>query len=264
MCYVWCEYLTQITKVSKIDRGKNLKEKQMGLKSISKLAGSLLALVLTMPAITHASDSTCYYWGIAPGHTSNENGNADTQVVLDVIELTKAQVDGNYLPKSISDFGSANLSRMNLARVEYAQNFEKGSCYDSRQKVENERLEFIAKFNREDHKYGSLKKLVQLHGNWFQLKEDDRSDNGSDISWSNAMAYCKGKGMDLPNAEELGHIYDNARRGQYKFTGHYMWSNVKDDSNERALFMSLGGGGRMESNKVTYSDGMRAICVRRP
>lgn len=108
------------------------------------------------------------------------------------------------------------------------------------------------------------------------------SDNGSDINWGNAGAYCasKGAGWSLPTVAALQSLYDAAGKypqswRAYDGTAYTLkpatplilissccfWSNEQNGASE-AWFVGLLSGGRL-AHTVGYAPGRRALCVRR-
>ena len=101
------------------------------------------------------------------------------------------------------------------------------------------------------------------------------SDNGADINWNEAKAYCasKGSGWRLPTVAELEDSYKTGQPtpcGQWtckvasksRLTGPWFWSNEPKGSSE-AWVVSLLTGSRYAS-PVETRNGTRALCVRRP
>ena len=102
-------------------------------------------------------------------------------------------------------------------------------------------------------------------------------DNGSDVNWQQAQAYCTGlgAGWSLPSVAQLESLYDKtgafARRvgsftikpatDQIGFTGGWYWSAEPNGSAE-AWSVSLINGPRY-SGRVSLSLSRRALCVRR-
>jgi hypothetical protein len=107
------------------------------------------------------------------------------------------------------------------------------------------------------------------------------SDNGSDINWGNAGAYCasKGAGWSLPTVAALQSLYDAA--GKYPQSWTYdgtaytlkpatplilissccFWSNEQNGASV-AWFVSLGSGLRY-AHTVGFAGYGRALCGRR-
>ena len=100
-----------------------------------------------------------------------------------------------------------------------------------------------------------------------------RKDNGSDIDWTNANAWCERWGMRLPNIEELAGIYERGSLtscGRYtckvsplfELTTPFFWSSTQSGSSE-AWGLSLGDGLRalrpLSSRGPSFR---RALCVR--
>ncbi len=101
------------------------------------------------------------------------------------------------------------------------------------------------------------------------------SDNGSDITWDEAKAYCasKGSGWRLPSVAELERSYGLGHStpcGSFtckvssnsRLTGPWFWSNEPKGSSE-AWYVILHVGSR-NFNEVWTRNGLRALCVRRP
>ncbi len=106
-------------------------------------------------------------------------------------------------------------------------------------------------------------------------------DNGSDINWTNATQYCSGlgSGWTLPSSAALLSMYDAS--GKYpvpyvywgtttaakpataliNFTGMIYWTSEQNGASE-AWGVFLIDGSRF-SFPVTFTDGERALCVRR-
>jgi hypothetical protein len=97
-------------------------------------------------------------------------------------------------------------------------------------------------------------------------------DNGADVNWSQATAYCSNLRLGgysdwrLPTIDELQGIYDaNAGvqhiKGNLKRSGNFLWSNSQN-STGRAWYIYLRNGKRYS---MTLRDSAydRALCVRR-
>jgi len=113
-----------------------------------------------------------------------------------------------------------------------------------------------------------------------------RADNGHDINWADAKAYCSRKrgGWRLPSVEELATLYapDGGHRGaaqcgtarcsvsrQFHLTGPWFWSATpvaaaeSIDYDEEAWGVLLVNGARTQALKDD-GYGARALCVRGP
>jgi hypothetical protein len=103
-----------------------------------------------------------------------------------------------------------------------------------------------------------------------------RSDNGSDVNWSQAQSYCRGLGggWSLPTVAQLQSLYNEDLPGvpcgnstckvsdQFRLSYWWFWSSEPDGSSE-AWLVNLNYGHRY-SPLVGRSNGTRALCVRRP
>jgi hypothetical protein len=117
-------------------------------------------------------------------------------------------------------------------------------------------------------------------------------DNGSDISWSNAMKYCQNLNVAgysdwrLPTIDELQNIYDGSgftpptpngsmpvlagrAKGGLILTGAREWSSsrVLDDRGHRtgiAWQYDFPHGKRWRFDPIGYKGNLRALCVRHP
>jgi hypothetical protein len=108
-----------------------------------------------------------------------------------------------------------------------------------------------------------------------------QSDNGRDINWTDAQAYCQGKGggWGLPTVEQLQSLYDSRLEGKvcwryegqsykckvsdhFALTGRIFWSSERNGSSE-AWNVNLGNGERA-SYHIGLDLNVRALCVRRP
>jgi hypothetical protein len=103
------------------------------------------------------------------------------------------------------------------------------------------------------------------------------ADNGRDINWPDATAYCRslGPGWSLPSVSQLQSLY--ARDTPFsqtvsghtiypatnliRFTGYWYWSSEAQGSSE-AWGVVLGLGSRHSTRQSTVNG--RALCVRRP
>ena len=100
-----------------------------------------------------------------------------------------------------------------------------------------------------------------------------RTDNFEDIDWNGAERYCKEltlvdfSGWRLPTIDELEKLYDpktknaNRIRKPFRLSGLWVWSSEKSGSGSAWPF-SFAVGGR-HTHAVDYSNGLRALCVRR-
>jgi hypothetical protein len=107
-------------------------------------------------------------------------------------------------------------------------------------------------------------------------------DNGDDIDWNGANAYCEDRhhGWRLPTLQELMSIYDERARGvpcaqaicrvssQFHLTGTWFWSATqvgKDSSDGIELAWGfLMANGRQTQTVRAASYGSRVLCVRDP
>ncbi len=107
------------------------------------------------------------------------------------------------------------------------------------------------------------------------------SDNGSDINWTKAGAYCasKGAGWTLPTVAALQSLYDKSGKYLQSFTysagtytikpatplislsGGTFWSNEQNGASE-AWYVYLGGGDRY-ARAIGYAYYIQVLCVRR-
>ncbi len=101
-----------------------------------------------------------------------------------------------------------------------------------------------------------------------------REDNGRDITWEEARAYCDalaaGSGSDrswrLPTIEELERLVDRECRGEYRISkpivlnGCCPWSS-SEHSSVSSWYMGFDTGERGFVNRE-YNEGGRALCVR--
>jgi hypothetical protein len=101
------------------------------------------------------------------------------------------------------------------------------------------------------------------------------NDNGEDITWHQADAYCRQLGMRLPTLDELASLYDpgvvnpnpvtgGCRAGvsihpAFHLTCCCPWASEVDGS--KAAFFGFNGGYRHWYGKKG-SDGSRVLCVR--
>lgn len=103
-----------------------------------------------------------------------------------------------------------------------------------------------------------------------------RADNGRDIDWPGARAWCagKGSGWDLPTVVELQSLFNKSLPGTrcgtstcrvadpLQLTQWWFWSREADGPS-RARGVNLGSG-FVHSSIVGDSGDTRALCVRRP
>jgi hypothetical protein len=96
-------------------------------------------------------------------------------------------------------------------------------------------------------------------------------DNGSDVNWNQAIAYCANLRLGgysdwrLPAIDELQGIYDvNASekhvKGNLNLSSKYFWSSTPASSKAWFFFFS---NGRRYSFRISDSKEDRALCVRR-
>ena len=93
-----------------------------------------------------------------------------------------------------------------------------------------------------------------------------RDDNGGNIRWREAQAYCQGKGggWGLPTVAQLRDLYNAGAVGRFRRTGSWYWSSELNGSSEAwSVNLDLGQRG---SFLIGYGDlkQLRALCVRRP
>ena len=110
--------------------------------------------------------------------------------------------------------------------------------------------------------------------------EWSRDDNGSDIDWNDAKAFCDGrsKGWRLPSLGELVAIFDQAESGvrcaqsrcgvssQFNLTGAWFWSATQvgtdaTDGDELAWGVLMVNGAQTQAVRDA-SYGSRTLCVR--
>jgi hypothetical protein len=107
-----------------------------------------------------------------------------------------------------------------------------------------------------------------------------KDDNGSDVDWNDAKAYCDGrsKGWRLPSLKELTAVFDLTEPGvrcaqaqckissQFKLTGTWFWSATQvgvdsTDGKELAWGVLMVNGAQTEAVRDA-SYGSRTLCVR--
>lgn len=102
-----------------------------------------------------------------------------------------------------------------------------------------------------------------------------RSDNGSDVDWAGAKAYCSrlSGNWSLPTVDQLQSLYDKSLAGvqcwrftcnvpsAFRLSGWWFWSSESDGSSG-AWGVDLTLGSR-DSYRVGGNN-LRALCVRRP
>jgi hypothetical protein len=102
-----------------------------------------------------------------------------------------------------------------------------------------------------------------------------KQDNGSDVNWNQAIAYCANLRLGgytdwrLPTIDELQDIYDaNANvdgyhvKGNLKLSEYWQWSSSSGNASGEAWRFTFSHGGRI-SGPLGFSGGKRALCVRR-
>jgi|ERR1700722_10044597 hypothetical protein len=134
----------------------------------------------------------------------------------------------------------------------------------------------------------------QTHGYWSDPSTGlmwAAKDNGTDITWGNAMKYCQNLGLAgysgwrLPSVDELQQIYDGSGfspthsggstiglagrpRGELLLTGAREWSSsrVLDDRGRNSGFAWEFDypHGRRWKDPLGYKGSLRALCVRHP
>lgn len=102
-----------------------------------------------------------------------------------------------------------------------------------------------------------------------------RSDNGTDVDWTAAGAWCAAQGKDwrLPSRAELERLTASAAGettpcrdaqckvpGLFSLTGYWMWTGDRD-SNGRAYYHYLHTG-HSQVSAIDYRLNARALCVR--
>ncbi|HUE73604.1 MAG TPA: protein kinase [Pirellulaceae bacterium] len=102
-----------------------------------------------------------------------------------------------------------------------------------------------------------------------------QSDNGRDIDWNAADAYCRGKGMRLPSLDELAAIHDRPGAGRadcgrgltckisplFRLTSIWFLSGTKEGS-DGAWLIHLVNGYR-SATRLGNATSYRALCVGR-
>ena len=102
-----------------------------------------------------------------------------------------------------------------------------------------------------------------------------QSDNGSDVNWSQAGAWCRERGWQLPSVDELAGIYDGSGNvstqcgpltckvsSQFRLTSFWFWSSTPGSGSGEAWNVGLDNGWRV-SIGVSFTGDRRALCVRR-
>ncbi|MCA3061037.1 MAG: DUF1566 domain-containing protein [Rhodocyclaceae bacterium] len=101
------------------------------------------------------------------------------------------------------------------------------------------------------------------------------TDNGRDINWADASAYCtkRGRGWRLPTADELLNLNDGSgvmqtRCGHdtcyvssnFRLTSNSFWSGTRNGPSEAWIVLLF----RRDFSRPVRDDNLRALCVRRP
>ena len=100
-----------------------------------------------------------------------------------------------------------------------------------------------------------------------------KKDNGKDVNWQQATDYCRNLQLAghsdwrLPEIKELKSIYEPGAdiggmhvKGNLQLTG-WQWSKSRGNASDQARYFFFSDGER-GSDKLTYSYGKRALCVR--
>ena len=99
-------------------------------------------------------------------------------------------------------------------------------------------------------------------------------DNGSDMSWDQANAYCENLELDgqtdwrLPKLDELKAVFDRSVKKQYKARGPIelgaaaVWSGSKNNSGDAWSLNFFNGGTSMSPTRGGCGSAGRALCVR--
>ena len=101
-----------------------------------------------------------------------------------------------------------------------------------------------------------------------------KKDNGKDVNWQQATDYCRNLQLAghsdwrLPEIKELKGIYEPGAdiggmhvKGNLQLTG-WQWSSSRGNASDQAWYFFFSDRER-GSDKLTYSYGKRALCVRR-
>jgi hypothetical protein len=159
-----------------------------------------------------------------------------------------------------------------LARQE---NEKKAREAEAARKVEEERAEALMNARFEVRPGGVLWDQ-QLSLFWTQ------SDNGSNVNWEQAKAYCSqlGAGWQLPSSAQLQSLFKAELKGvqcgssrckvskHFSLSNYWFWSHELAKSgglfsSSEAWSVTLDHGNRY-SDRVVHSSHTRALCVRRP
>lgn len=103
-----------------------------------------------------------------------------------------------------------------------------------------------------------------------------RADNGQDVDWREAQAWCAGRGAGwrLPTRAELEALFDSGLKGEtvpclnakcrvpasFQLSGSWQWSGQAAEGGEKAWYLYLSTG-HPQTSAADYKLNARALCV---
>jgi hypothetical protein len=162
----------------------------------------------------------------------------------------------------------------------------KAAAEAAQRKQDEERQKLVAERERREAEDRSRREAARVVEEPRKAREEAalewaESDNGADIDWHEAKAYCasKGRGWRLPTRAELQDSYKNGQStpcgkwtckvaSKSRLTGPVFWSNEPAPSSQ-AWAIGLSDGWQyalllVNRTNAVWDSNERALCVRRP
>ncbi len=194
-----------------------------------------------------------------------------TQAALPLVSSGKAHAEGTVIRAIAIAKGhtpSADITGVYIwSRNARSANLQGGSSYD------HDKKEILEREQQAQDKMTPEEAL----GVWTDPATGlmwEKKDNGSDVNWQKATDYCRNLQLAghsdwrLPAIGELQGIYDSKAnvgglhvKGNLQLSGWH-WSSTPGNASGEARYFFFTDGER-GSDKLTYSYGKRALCVRK-
>jgi len=232
---------------------------------------------------------------VAGNKISPVHETADTIIVLDVIAVPQNTASNPTLQLAAFKFVQSHMKELGLTKVDPNSVFIGGGCcgtgdifYNLNQVNDQRKLHLQRLEKRLMPNLNWLKFVGIQRGNWLVESGTitdpktgltwTQSDNGSEINWNEASAYCKGKGSGwgLPSGDELVGLIDKSQStpcginnichvtSNFRLSHVYFWGNFVHADGSGMRIDLRDGATLLHDRGDRSTTNSRALCVQRP